>query len=144
MSCADAVNNMRFHMRKNDSLMELLLCQISALCSSNIWQWWTLTLKRCSLPWMMHIFYNGSPLLHVTDDSLYIKAIFTVCLLLCVTVEQQSGVITELHNYSTIMAVALRGLIDGTFHSYRHSWVLVHYWDHTCKNCIIPSAVGVE
>lgn len=70
---------------------------------------------------MMHMFYNGSPLLHVIDDSLYTKAIFTVCLLLCVTVEQQSGAITELHNYSTIMAVAPHGLIDGTFHSYRHS-----------------------
>lgn len=44
--------------------------------------------------------------------------------------------ITELHNYSTIVAVVLHGLIDGTFCSY-HSGrrVLVHQRLHTEELC---------
>lgn len=55
-----------------------------------------------------------------------------------VTVEQWGEMITELHNYSTIMALVLRGLIDGTFCSYRSSSrVLVHQWLHMDELCDI-------
>lgn len=55
---------------------------------------------------------------------------------LSVTAEQQAEVITELHNYSTIVAVVRHGLIDGTFCSY-HSGrrVLVHQRLHTEELC---------
>lgn len=43
-------------------------------------------------------------------------------------VEQRGEVITKLHNHSTLMALVLHGLIDGTCCSYRSSsWALVHH-----------------
>lgn len=58
--------------------------------------------------------------------------------LVFVRAEQQAGVITELHNYSTIVAVVLHGLIGGTFCSYRSSSrALAHQWLHTEELCDI-------
>lgn len=58
--------------------------------------------------------------------------------LVFVTVEQRAEVITELHNYSTIVAVVLHGLIGGTFCSYRSSsQALAHQWLHTEELCDI-------
>lgn len=71
-----------FHMKKNDTLMELFHCQIFALCSSNIWQWRTLTVKHYCLSGMMRMLsVHPSPSLNVMKESLYTRAAFTFCLL---------------------------------------------------------------
>lgn len=63
----------------------------------------------------------------VTEEHFYTKAFFFFF-----TAGQQAEVITELHNYSTIVAVVLHGLLDGTFCSYHGGRrVLVHQRLHT-------------
>lgn len=87
-----------------------------------------------------------TPQVRPSLSSTTLKAVFAVCLqLLVFAVFQQAWSITGLHNYSTITAAAPRA-----FNRRNISLISPQlsacslYRNHTCNNCIMPSAAGVE
>lgn len=97
--------------------------------------------------WPMRLMLPGfTPRARPCLSSTTPKAVFAVCLqLLVFAVSQRAWSITGLHNYSTITAAA-----PCAFNRRNISLISPQlsacslYRNHTCNNCIMPSAAGVE
>lgn len=101
------VNNMKFHLRD-----KRFVSNLHSVCGSNIWWRMTLMQKHYSLCWIMHMLSDCTTAVHhyasVVRAFLH-QSHFSVCLCLLLSVCTISNsavceVITELHNYSAIVA----------------------------------------
>lgn len=136
-SCDDAVSLMRLCMRKKKNFNGIALCAKSRLCAAL-----TYGCARSPTDEVYASRVYTRPCLSSTTP----KAVFAVCLqLLVFSAFQRAWSITALHNYSTITAAAPRA-----FNRRNISLISPQlsacslYRNHTCNNCIMPSAAGVE